>query len=109
MWRQLFSPAFYILNDLNEPVRSNFFDWAEWVTRYRGRCRIGYDQVGTIIISTVFTGACSDASEPNVFETLVSAYGRRNIVQSYTTWDAAVVGHKEWCEAVVKRATAESN
>jgi hypothetical protein len=84
--------------DGHSPVACTVLELALWQSQTgNAACRVAYDQVGEVEISTVFTGL-NHRSDPNLppllFETLLTSGQYDGQRQRYTTWDEAETGHK---------------
>lgn len=90
-------PPFFILDDERNavPVKS-LHEWVDWKFRNQGACRVAYDELGDIAVSTVFDGfslSMDGEKRPFVFETM-TFFGQRSGQSSRcTTWADAEAQH----------------
>lgn len=86
--------GFYILDDNNNPVESTDLESWRWETANPERLRVGWDEIGEVLASTVFTTrGYSWIGKLEVFETMVFGGERGGERFCYETWDAAKAGH----------------
>ncbi len=82
--------------------------WAEWYEKARDACRVAFDEIGGMKVSTVFLGSdynfLSKKGNPSLFETSVRGGKDDEMMQRYFTWQEAETGHAE----LVKRIKAET-
>src|SRR5262245_54138039 len=86
-----------------EPV---FVKWSMWMGTHAEDCRVGYDKLGSIEVSTMFIG--TDMSHgrgggllPVLFETMIFDPDEdRPWTARYCDWDAAAKGHETSVNAV---------
>jgi hypothetical protein len=91
--------VFYILEE-NTPVYcNNGHEWAEWFEKAGDRRIVARDEIGGLLVSTVFLGvdptASIDSPTPLLFETVIIRQGE--VVANrglYPTWTMAEVGHR---------------
>ena len=91
---------FWIL-DGHTPVTvgtvSEWNAWIEWATQ-AGLRRVAFDVVGNGFLSTVFLGVdrgYGQTAAPVLFETMLfTKDGPGELIERYTTWDAALTGHR---------------
>ena len=66
--------------------------------------RLGYDEIGNKIISTIFLGLDHSFSltgeNPMPFETAISIDGEFDIVERYRSYNDAMEGHKKWIKKI---------
>lgn len=85
---------FYILDDNNNPVESNDWDSWEWKNANQERTRVGRDEVGEVLVSTIFMPMNHGwDGKLEVFETMVFGGERAGDCFRYATWDDAKAGH----------------
>lgn len=88
----------YILKDDHTVVPCNdLLLWASWFeTAERS---VGNTQINKIRISTVFLGIDHNFGDgdptPVLFETMIFGGEHDDYQERYTTWDAAIAGHKK--------------
>lgn len=98
------SQHLYKLDENNNPIHCSLREWGELYRTKEGgdiRC-VAFDVVNDFQISTVFVGIDQGFyNEPLLFETMIFK-GKESLdyCDRYTTWDAALEGHKEAIEWV---------
>ncbi len=92
----------WILDEENEPVAledDQVVDWARWMSANQERRRVALDVLmgkdGPTTVSTVFLGIDYGFGQgpPVLWETAVFGPRKTDIVDRYTSWDDAKVGH----------------
>lgn len=88
-------------------IDENMSKWADnfWDTENR---RLGYDEIGNKIVSTIFLGIdpnfLDTGKPPILFETAISIDDEWDIVERYRSYDDAMEGHKKW----IKKTSSQS-
>jgi hypothetical protein len=109
---------FYVLDDNNCPVSITMEELIQHHGRHGDHSKtLALDEpVIGIRVSTRFLGmdlsGGSRNQYPTCFETMVFDERRSDIDghgTRYKTWDQALAGHKEWCQAVIKHAIGDSD
>lgn len=91
---------YYVLDDNNTLMPATMLESARFFARLgQQRRRVGYDMVGGCLVSTIFLGLdhrFSDHGPPLVFETMVFVGGDGGavLVERYSTWSDALIGHR---------------
>lgn len=87
----------YILNDEGEPVpEPDLMKWGAWFEPNRARRIVRQDDVGDILVSTVFLALDHDHSlqgPPILWETMIFGGPHDQYQERYTSKDAALEGH----------------
>ena len=90
---------FYTLEDTTLVYCKNGHEWAEWFEKAGDRRIVARDEIGGVLVSTVFLGvdptASIDSPTPLLFETVIKRHGK--VVANrglYPTWTMAEVGHR---------------
>lgn len=88
----------YRLDDQNNPVLVPDFE----IRRDLDRRRVGYDEIGSKTVSTVFLALDHGWSgDPVLFETAIfSDDEETEIASRYSTWDEAKAGHDAICASL---------
>lgn len=95
----------YTLNDQHEPVPCDLLG-LESVLADVDKRRVGWTEIGSIIVSTVFLGLdhnYTGKGPPILFETMIDRGDGWDEQERYRTWDEAVAGHA----AAVDRVRSE--
>jgi len=90
---------FYVLNELGEAVPAkDVVEWMSWQQSVRSSKILFRDVIGTIEVSTTFTGinySPDDQQPPQVWETMIFGSQYDNTVSRYATKEEASTGHKK--------------
>lgn len=95
----------YVLQDKVPVFEPNALAWNDWMNSHHTERQVGYDMVGDVYVSTIFTGLDGSMFQdgvPLVFETMV-----RNTVTGdvgtmpYHTWSEARAGHLDMVGRVI--------
>jgi hypothetical protein len=95
----------YMLDTDGNPVRApSLIAWCEWFGKHDDRRRLARDQIGTVLISTVFLGIDhgwgNGRSAPVLWETMVFGGQLDQTQERYTSRADALHGHYRWVNAV---------
>lgn len=100
----------YTLDEDHQPRQASWDEYAAWrADGFERTMRVGWDEVGEDVVSTVFLGLDHDWSgtRPILFETMT--FGPVGQHQwRYATWDAAVAGHDAVVRALRAGASLDS-
>ena len=98
------SQLLYILKGHTPVPEPDSRKWAEWYERERKTCRVAFDQIGGVEISTVFLGVnhnlLHEQEKPHLFETLIRGGQDDGTLERYPTWQEAETGHAQWVERI---------
>ena len=91
---------YWILDDNRQPVEADLMTWAR--SFENGRRHIGKDEIGDVLVSTVFLGIDHSfgGGPPILFETMVFGGPLDQEQVRYATLDEAEVGHAAMLERV---------
>jgi hypothetical protein len=100
--------GFYILNEHKTVPVSSLLEWIYWKEAMGADCRVAFDEVEGVEISTVFIGLnFSYEKPPQLFETMVFSGGVAVAgnwgYHRYATWDDAVEGHNKTVARVMTK------
>lgn len=102
------SQLLYILKGHTPIPEPDSRKWAEWYEQAREICRVAFDEIGEVQVSTVFLGIDSNflnkKAKPSLFETLIRGGQDDGTIERYPTWQEAETGHAQW----VKRLKSET-
>lgn len=71
-------------------------EWAEWFEHNRTERIVRQDEIGDVLVSTVFLGidhAFGHSDRPVLFETMIFGGAQNGYQNRYETWEQAVAGH----------------
>ena len=90
------------------PVSNTLEAGLEWAKLFEGgNCRVAFNKIGDISISTIFLGLNHQFGEglPLIFETMIFGGEHDQYQDRYSTWEEAEKGHKVAIELVQKHMT----
>jgi hypothetical protein len=95
----------YVLDDAGNPTpEPDLFAWGKFMADTRNERQVARDQIGTVLISTVFLGVDhgwgNGRSAPVLWETRVFGGPLDQTQERYTSRADALAGHARWVNAV---------
>ena len=86
----------YILDKDNKPVKSTIIQYGEWIEANPERKAVKQENVGIILVSTVFLGLdhAWDSDIPVLWETMIFGGEHDQYQDRYTSYEDALEGHK---------------
>lgn len=95
----------YILNKTNKPVAKPVLEAAKWLENNPSRKIVKRDEIGDILVSTVFLGlnhAWLDEQTPVLWETMIFGGEHDQYQERYTSHEDALEGHKKALTLITK-------
>jgi len=95
----------YILNNNNNPIATPMVEAAEWLEEGSDRRTIKRDEIGDILVSTVFLGldhAWIPGGKPVLWETMIFGGEHDQYQERYTSHEDALEGHKKALTLITK-------
>jgi hypothetical protein len=84
-------------------VDDDILEWGRWLEAHKDECRVAFDTIYDVGVSTVFLGSdrrLSGDGPPLLFETTVFGGPLDGYTDRYSTWEEAEAGHKAIVEHV---------
>jgi hypothetical protein len=99
----------YILDEENKPVKSNIIQHSEWIEANPERKAVKQENVGIILVSTVFLGLdhAWNSTTPILWETMIFGGEHDQYQERYTSHKDALEGHEKALELVKSLITKE--
>jgi hypothetical protein len=97
------SLGLYILEGHEVREIDEILEWGRWLENHKDECRVAFDTIYDVGVSTVFLGSdrrLSGDGPPLLFETTVFGGPLDLYTNRYSTWEEAEAGHKEIVEYV---------
>lgn len=97
------SLGLYILEGHDVKEVEDILEWGRWFEDHKDECRVAFDTIYDVGVSTVFLGSDRRLSEddpPILFETTVFGGPLDSHTFRYSTWEEAEAGHKKAVELV---------
>ena len=98
-----FRQTYYIITSGRIEAVEDVKAWAIWREYADEQCRVAYDALNDIVISTVFLGidhSASEEGEPLLYETIFIRGYDGTVERRYATREEAEAGHAELVRAV---------
>jgi hypothetical protein len=95
----------YILNNNNKPIPASITEAADWLEEGSNRRTIKRDEIGDILISTVFLGldhSWTPGGKPVLWETMIFGGEHDQYQERYTSHKDALEGHKKALTLITK-------
>lgn len=95
----------YILNNNNKPIPASITEAADWLEESSDRRTIKRDEIGDILVSTVFLGldhAWIPGGKPVLWETMIFGGEHDQYQERYTSHEDALEGHKKALTLITK-------
>lgn len=88
--------TWYILDNNNKPVAKPFLEAAQWLEDNPSRKIVKRDEIGDILVSTVFLGLdhAWDSDTPVLWETMIFGGEHDQYQDRYTSYEDALEGHE---------------
>jgi hypothetical protein len=88
--------AWYILDENNQPVKSNITDCGKWLQKNPERKAVKQEHIGDVFISTVFLGLdhSFQSDIPMLWETMIFGGEHDQYQDRYTSYEDALEGHQ---------------
>ena len=101
--------TWYILDEDNKPVKSTIIQHSEWIEANPERKAVKQENVGIILVSTVFLGLdhAWNSDIPVLWETMIFGGERDQYQERYTSYEDALKGHEFAVELVKSLITKE--
>jgi hypothetical protein len=96
----------YILNNNNKPIPASIIEAADWLEEGSDRRTVKRDEIGDILVSTVFLGldhSWTPGGKPVLWETMIFGGEHDQYQERYTSHKDALEGHKKALELVNKQ------
>lgn len=95
----------YILDNNNNPVPKPALEAIEWLEDGSNRRTVKRDEIGDILVSTVFLGLdhAWEPSPPVLWETMIFGGEHDQYQERYTSYKDAVEGHKKALTLITKK------
>jgi hypothetical protein len=97
------SVGLYILEGHDLKEVDDILEWGRWLEDHKDDCRVAFDTIYDVGVSTVFLGSdrrLSDDGPPLLFETTVFGSPLDKYTVRYSTWEEAEAGHKQVIDLV---------
>lgn len=97
--------AWYILDNNNKPVAKPVFEAAQWLEDNDHRRTVKRDEIGDILVSTVFLGLdhAWDSGTPVLWETMIFGGEHNQYQERYTSHKDALEGHEKALTLITKK------
>jgi len=94
----------YILNNNNKPIPASITEAADWLEEGSDRRTVKRDEIGDILVSTVFLGLdhAWDSNVPVLWETMIFGGEHDQYQERYTSHEDALEGHKKALTLITK-------
>lgn len=94
----------YILDNNNKPVAKPVLEAAQWLEDNPNRKIVKRDEIGGILVSTVFLGLdhAWDSDIPVLWETMIFGGEHDQYQERYTSHQDALEGHKKALTLITK-------
>ena len=94
----------YILDNNNEPVAKPVLEAAQWLEDNDHRRIVKRDEIGDILVSTVFLGLdhAWDSGTPVLWETMIFGGEQDQYQERYTSHKDALEGHEKALTLITK-------
>ena len=88
--------SWYILDNNNNPVKSNITDCGKWLEKNPERKAVKQEHIGDVFISTVFLGLdhSFQSDTPSLWETMIFGGEHDQYMDRYTSYEDALEGHQ---------------
>lgn len=96
----------YILDNNNNPIATPTLEAAKWLEEGTNRRTVKRDEIGDILVSTVFLGldhSWTPGGKPVLWETMIFGGEHDQYQERYTSHEDALEGHKKALELVNKQ------
>ena len=96
----------YILNNNNKPIPASIIEAADWLEEGSDRRTVKRDEIGDILVSTVFLGldhSWTPGGKPVLWETMIFGGEHDQYQERYTSHKDALEGHEKALELVNKQ------
>jgi hypothetical protein len=95
----------YILDNNNNPIATPTLEAAKWLEEGTNRRTIKRDEIGDILVSTVFLGldhSWTPGGKPVLWETMIFGGEHDQYQERYTSHEDALEGHKKALTLITK-------
>ena len=94
----------YILNNNNKPIPASITEAADWLEEGSDRRTVKRDEIGDILVSTVFLGLdhAWDSNVPVLWETMIFGGEHDQYQDRYTSHKDALEGHEKALTLITK-------
>ena len=94
----------YILDNNNKPIPKPVLEAAQWLEDNDHRRTVKRDEIGDILVSTVFLGLdhAWDSDTPVLWETMIFGGEHNQYQDRYTSYEDALEGHKKALTLITK-------
>ena len=95
----------YILDNNNKPIPASITEAADWLEEGSDRRTVKRDEIGDILVSTVFLGldhSWTPGGKPVLWETMIFGGEHDQYQERYTSHEDALEGHEKALELVNK-------
>jgi len=95
----------YILNNNNKPIPASITEAGDWLEEGSDRRTVKRDEVGDILVSTVFLGldhSWTPGGKPVLWETMIFGGEHDQYQERYTSHKDALEGHKKALTLITK-------
>jgi hypothetical protein len=96
----------YILDNNNKPIPASITEAADWLEESSDRRTVKRDEIGDILVSTVFLGldhSWTPGGKPVLWETMIFGGEHNQYQERYTSHKDALEGHEKALELVNKQ------
>jgi hypothetical protein len=95
----------YILNNNNKPIPASVIEAADWLEEGSDRRTVKRDEIGDILVSTVFLGldhSWTPGGKPVLWETMIFGGEHDQYQERYTSHKDALEGHEKALTLITK-------
>ena len=97
--------TWYILDNNNKPIPASITEAADWLEESSDRRTVKRDEIGDILVSTVFLGldhSWTPGGKPVLWETMIFGGEHNQYQERYTSYKDALEGHKKALTLITK-------
>jgi hypothetical protein len=95
----------YVLDNNNKPIPASITEAADWLEEGSDRRTVKRDEIGDILVSTVFLGldhSWTPGGKPVLWETMIFGGEHDQYQDRYTSHKDALEGHKKALTLITK-------
>ncbi len=95
----------YVLDNNNKPIPASITEAADWLEEGSDRRTVKRDEIGDILVSTVFLGldhSWTPGGKPVLWETMIFGGEHDQYQERYTSHKDALEGHKKALTLITK-------
>jgi hypothetical protein len=97
--------TWYILDNNNKPIPASITEAADWLEESSDRRTVKRDEIGDILVSTVFLGldhSWTPGGKPVLWETMIFGGEHDQYQERYTSHKDALEGHEKALNLITK-------